>query len=191
LHATRDASGQVPYLEATLVDTTARRVLAEQLRGLPEHDHLTGAATAGLLRERLARALAGRDRATGVALLRIDLDGFHRVVELYGHLAGDRALVITAQRLRAIVRDQDLVARFGADDFAVLCQDVEPGAAERLGQRISRGLGAVVGGGIGRVAASVAVATARADDTPEDLLNRSEAVLRVVKTAGGGGWAVD
>jgi PAS domain S-box-containing protein/diguanylate cyclase (GGDEF)-like protein len=189
LTAVRDSAGTVRHLVAQLLDTTAERVLAEQLRGLQLHDPLTTAATADLLRDRLGAALAD-PRRTGVAVLRVDLDRFRRLAEDRGHVAADRVLVLTVQRLREVVRESDLVARLGGDDFAVLCAGVDHEHLERLAQRAARALTGSVGG-IGPLSASIGVGTARPDDGVEDVLNRAEAALSVVKLSGGAGWAVD
>ena len=118
LTAERDSGSQMRHLVAQLVDTTAERVLTEQLRGLDLHDRLTTAATADLLRERLDAALADPSRP-GVALMRVDLDGFRRLNDARGQVVGDRVLVVAVERLRAAAREGDLVARLGGDDFAV------------------------------------------------------------------------
>ena len=189
LTAVRDAGSRVRHLVAQLVDTTAERVLAEQLRGLDLHDPLTTAATAELLRDRLDAVLAD-PRRRAVALMRVDLDAFRRLNDARGHVAADRVLVTTVQRLRAHAREGDLVARLGGDDFALLCVGLDHAHAERLAQKVSRGLSGAVGG-VGPVTVSIGVATARDGDEAADVLNRAEAALSVVKSSGGAGWAVD
>jgi diguanylate cyclase (GGDEF)-like protein/PAS domain S-box-containing protein len=189
LDAVRDGTGAIRYLVARLVDLTAERVLGEQLRRLDEHDPLTAVGTAAVLDGRLAACLAD-PRQRRLALVRLDLDGFRRLNEVRGRLAGDTVLVVTAQRLVAAVREADLVARIGADEFAVLCPGVDRDYVERLGQRISRALTCSVTG-VGHVSVSVGVVTARPGDGPPDVLARAEAALSVVRRTGGGGWAVD
>jgi diguanylate cyclase (GGDEF)-like protein/PAS domain S-box-containing protein len=180
---------QVRHLVAQLVDTTAERVLAEQLRGPDLHDPLTTAATAELLRERLDAALED-PRRPAVALMRVDLDRFRQLNDVRGQVAADRVLVVTVQRLRTAARETDLVARLGGDDFAVLCVGVDHAHVERFAQKVSRSLSGSIGG-IGPVTASIGVATARPGDGSDDVLNRAAAALSVVKRSGGSGWAVD
>jgi diguanylate cyclase (GGDEF)-like protein/PAS domain S-box-containing protein len=189
LTAVRDVGPRVRHLIVQLVDTTAERVLAEQLRGPDLHDALTTAATADLLRERLDTALVD-PRHPGVALMRVDLDGFRRLNDARGHDAADRVLVVTVQRLRAAAPENNLVARLGGDDFAMLCVGVDHARVARLAQKVSRALSGSLGG-VGPVTASVGVATARPGDGTDDVLNRAEAALSVVKRSGGAGWAVD
>jgi diguanylate cyclase (GGDEF)-like protein len=93
----------------------------EQLRHQAFHDSLTGVANRALLRDRLAAALARRDR-TGrpLVLLFIDVDGFKQVNDDFGHAAGDAVLRNVASRLLHCVRAEDTVARLGGDEFGVL-----------------------------------------------------------------------
>ncbi len=98
---------------------------ARRLFQLATHDPLTGLANRYLLEQRLERALA-RSRRTGSAgaLVFIDLDGFKRCNDLWGHAAGDRILITVAERLSMAVRATDTVARFGGDEFVVVLEDV-------------------------------------------------------------------
>jgi diguanylate cyclase (GGDEF)-like protein/PAS domain S-box-containing protein len=189
LSAVRNRTGAVRELLATIVDLTAQRVFGERLRGLDRHDPLTATGTPEVLRDRMTGYLAD-PRVTRLALVRADLDGFRRLNEVKGRRACDTALVVTADRLRQAVREADLVARIGADEFAVLCPGVDRRYVERLGQRINRALTGTVPG-LGSVGASVGVATARPGDSAQDVLARAEAAMSVVRRSGGGGWAVD
>ncbi len=90
-------------------------------------DPLTGLGNRSALRRRL-------DAATGdVTLVAIDLDGFKPVNDVHGHATGDEVLQVVAERLRSVVREDDLVVRFGGDEFAVVLADDAPEeAAGRL-----------------------------------------------------------
>jgi diguanylate cyclase (GGDEF)-like protein len=103
------------------------------------HDVLTKLPNRELLMDRLTVALARLGRqGTAVGVLFIDLDGFKEVNDLYGHDVGDELLITVADRLRREVRDGDTVARFGGDEFVVLCEDlVRIEAAEPLARRLA------------------------------------------------------
>lgn len=109
---------------------------ARRLFLLATHDPLTGLANRYLLEQRLERAVA-RSRRTGAggALIFIDLDGFKRCNDLWGHAAGDRILVAIADRLTTAVRATDTVARFGGDEFVVVLEDVS--RPEHLGEIVA------------------------------------------------------
>jgi diguanylate cyclase (GGDEF)-like protein/PAS domain S-box-containing protein len=88
------------------------------------HCPLTRLPTRPLLDDRLAHALDRTRRGGGeVALLMIDLDRFKEVNDVWGHAAGDAVLRIVGARLAAAVRSSDTVARYGGDEFVVLCED--------------------------------------------------------------------
>ena len=116
-----------------------RAVLARHLERAAITDHKTGLLTAAAWHTRAERELA-RPAAAPSAVLVIDLDHFKQVNDRHGHLAGDSVLVAVAEGLRAEVRDQDLVGRFGGEEFVVLLAGVDvsadgtdvPAIAERM-----------------------------------------------------------
>lgn len=102
------------------------------------HDALTGLPNRGLFHEQLEQACAhARQNGQTLALMFIDLDKFKHVNDSLGHAAGDELLIQVAQRLRACVRDGDLLARLGGDEFtAVLCQLADQDTGIQIAQRI-------------------------------------------------------
>ncbi len=106
-------------------DITRRKAAEEGLSRLAKYDQLTGLSNRGLMVHRLQQALA-RCRRTGSfgALLFIDLDRFKDVNDSFGHLLGDQLLTGIAERLRQLIRTEDLAARFGGDEFVLLLEDV-------------------------------------------------------------------
>lgn len=106
----------------------ARQALHEQERQLEHranHDALTGLANQMLLEDRITHAIArARRHNTGLAVLRVDLDGFKPVNDTFGDAVGDALLVAIAARLRALVRGEDTVARLGADEFVLVLESV-------------------------------------------------------------------
>jgi diguanylate cyclase (GGDEF)-like protein len=114
--------GHVLRLE-DLVTTRTRGLEAanQQLRHLATHDALTGLPNRVLLDDRLQQAIAHADRDTrSFALLVCDLDRFKLINDSLGHRAGDELLQEVAQRLTALVRPSDTVARFGGDEFVLI-----------------------------------------------------------------------
>ncbi|MGB8329473.1 MAG: EAL domain-containing protein [Polyangiales bacterium] len=96
-----------------------------ELVRLAHFDQLTSLPNRTLLRERVDHALARALRSgSGVAALILDMDRFKEINDMLGHDIGDKLLIEAARRIRASVRDQDTVARLGADEFAVILEGV-------------------------------------------------------------------
>jgi len=100
-------------------------------------DFLTGWHNKRYLHTRLKEELARAQRRGGtVACLMVDLDHFKKVNDTYGHLVGDQVLREIAQRIDGEIRDSDVAARFGGDEFAILMPDTDATQAQKLAQRV-------------------------------------------------------
>jgi diguanylate cyclase (GGDEF)-like protein len=109
-----------------------------RLTHLVSHDQLTGLANRSLLIRQMRAALAATrgDLPCGLVLLYVDLDGFKRINDTWGHAAGDHVLKTVAGRLLEVTRAGDTVARIGGDEFVVLCLDVPRAGISTMGQRV-------------------------------------------------------
>lgn len=161
------------------------------LRSRATSDTLTGLANRLVFVDRLKTALANRRQdSTQVAVLFLDLDDFKGVNDSLGHQCGDRMLVELAQRLQTVVRRGDVVARFGGDEFGVLCQhlavdeatDVALGLAGRILTAIAAPF--YLDGRPLALTASVGVALTENHDDPENLLRRADTAMYRAKARG-------
>jgi diguanylate cyclase (GGDEF)-like protein/PAS domain S-box-containing protein len=140
--AVRDELGQVRYFVSQMHDVTARRRVEAELARQALHDPLTGLPNRALFLDRLAHALARlRRHGDTVSVLFVDLDRFKLVNDGLGHAAGDALLLSATERMSATVREDDTLARFGGDEFTVLCEGPRQdavGLAERLLAELAR-----------------------------------------------------
>jgi diguanylate cyclase (GGDEF)-like protein len=161
----------------------ARRIAAEhRVRELAYQDGLTGLPNRRQFDEALRAAIAAPPRAGashGVFLL--DLNGFKQVNDVHGHGVGDEVLMVVAQRLRSAMRNGDMVARFGGDEFAILAEHLAgPEAATNVALRVIEALDSVIvaGGAIHRVSVGIGVALVPADaTTSEEALRKADVAL--------------
>ncbi|MDN7124917.1 EAL domain-containing protein [Pseudidiomarina sp. 1APP75-32.1] len=118
----RDGGEKVTHFIGLLSDITERVTRQEELEYLAKHDVLTHLPNRNALEECLAKCLAqdGAGDPCEVAVLFIDLDGFKPINDSLGHAVGDRILVETAERLKAQMAPEDLLARFGGDEFVAV-----------------------------------------------------------------------
>jgi diguanylate cyclase (GGDEF)-like protein len=120
--AARTGDGVV--LSAT--DVTVHHATTAELSHRLLHDPLTSLPNRVLLLERLSQAAHRLERQGGeLAVLFLDVDRFKEVNDTRGHAAGDRLLVALADRLRAVLRPSDTIARFAGDEFVIVCEDVD------------------------------------------------------------------
>jgi len=136
-----DANGET-YFVAMLRETAKYKQAEEALQWQASHDGLTKLPNRAALMERLNNALSRTSRSGGdIAVLFIDLDDFKLINDSYGHSVGDQLLVTMGERLLKAVRAGDTVARFGGDEFVVLCERLEnESAASFLAERINNEL---------------------------------------------------
>ena len=160
-----------------------------QARQLAHHDALTGLCNRrGFLERALPLHAASNRDGTQLALLLIDIDHFKAINDRHGHDAGDRALVAVADRLRALSRPDDIVARWGGEEFLLLLPDMPIPIAHDFAERLRASLAAVAvalaDGGEVRLTASIGLAGGTASTSFDGLLREADAALYAAKQAG-------
>jgi diguanylate cyclase (GGDEF)-like protein len=176
-----------------LRDVTAERRLQRDLAYRASHDEVTGMINSRTWTETLTRHEdRRRELGRGIGAIFIDLDNFKEVNDRYGHAIGDRVLAETGRRIRECVRNGDLAARVGGDEFAVLLLglntvDEARAAAQRVAQALAQPVRAdtvlIECGG------SVGLAYSEGEEQLEDLVRHADTALYSAKARGKGQWA--
>jgi diguanylate cyclase len=155
-------------------------------------DPLTGLPSRLLFLNRLGAALERLQRRPGryVAVLFLDLDRFKVINDSLGHPAGDQLILAVAERLRQSVRRHETIARFGGDEFAVLCEDLSDeqdaiAVAERLLKSFGPPFQLAHGEAVSTASIGIAVGV-RPEQDPDELIRDADAAMYRAKQAGGG-----
>jgi diguanylate cyclase (GGDEF)-like protein/PAS domain S-box-containing protein len=186
----------VPHLTGTVRDVTRHRQAEQRLKFHATHDPLTGLPNRLHFQQRLLHVIAER-RKTGqpdYAVLFLDLDGFKVVNDSLGHAAGDRLLVVIAERLAKTLNGQALVARYGGDEFTILPQgacDTERAIA--LARRVLQLFEGSFDIGGNRVfsGASLGIVIGRSEyRSPDQVLRDADTAMYRAKASGKSGFVV-
>lgn len=185
----------VPLAEALsnqAAQAIARIRLEETLRRAAMHDEVTGLPNRRLIEEDVTRTLMHGYRA--LAVIFIDLDGFKAVNDLLGHAAGDALLREIGQRVRGVIRESDVLGRFGGDEFIAVATVDDPDDAAALADRIRAAVAEPypdLPPGLS-ITASVGVVTVGNDGAPvmDQLIRAADHAMYEAKMAGGDRVAV-
>jgi len=164
--------------------------MESELERLALYDALTGLPNRALFADRLGHVLARRGRETSTAVYFLDVDRFKRINDSLGHAAGDEVLREVAKRLDGVLRPEDTVARFGGDEFTVLCESVggvleAVSIADRLQRPLRDPL--MAGGAELRLSASIGVALVEPNEVgdAQHLIEDADAAMYRAKERGG------
>jgi diguanylate cyclase (GGDEF)-like protein/PAS domain S-box-containing protein len=184
----RDADGTVTGVLQMVTDIGDRKRFEAESSRLVLEDSLTGLASRALVMDRVSQLLARQKRENGLAaVLFLDLDNFKRVNDSLGHDAGDRLLCETARRIRAAVRPEDTVGRFGGDEFVVVLDRLD--SAEQaviVAERISdvMRVPVTIDGAEVMTTASIGVALTPANDAGSLMRDADTAMYRAKERGG-------
>ena len=155
-----------------------------QARREAKHDALSGLPNRVHMVERIEGCLAGRDRSVAAY---IDIDRFKDTNDTLGHEAGDQLIKAVAQRLSSRLRQHDFLARFGGDEFVILCASDGPETGAALAERVAQAFASpfkIKGQNI-RVTASMGLAVAPDNGaTADELMRHADIALYEAKARG-------
>ncbi|HVN56202.1 MAG TPA: MASE3 domain-containing protein [Anaerolineaceae bacterium] len=130
----KNAGGDTEYIILTGMDITDRKQAEDELRFLSSHDTLTGLYNRAYFEQEMVR-LAETDQFPASIVI-ADVDGLKAVNDAYGHLTGDKLLQRAAHILRSAFRTEDVIARMGGDEFAILLADADEAVAAHAQRRV-------------------------------------------------------
>src|SRR5690606_6059816 len=190
-----DAEGRPAGWRGVLSDITEARNAHRRLLRMAHYDSLTGLENRARFLVLLEESLANEDEREQCAVLCLDLDGFKSINDSLGHAFGDALLREVGTRLRRAVRDEDVVARIGGDEFAVLLRHcmIEADACA-IANRILQGLSepVVIGQVTTPIGVSIGIAPVashpEASAGAEQLMVAADLALYAAKAAGKGTW---
>ena len=186
-----DAERTAIELGARLAAVAVHRARdAEQLAHAATHDTVTNLPNRRLFLERLRQAVARQDRgAAPPSVLFVDLDRFKQVNDRAGHAAGDEVLRLLGARLQSVIRPTDVVARFGGDEFAVLCDETSDDEAISVSERLLAAICEPIelDGRRHHLSASIGIATGRSNIGHDALVRRADVAMYRAKSLGSGG----
>jgi diguanylate cyclase (GGDEF)-like protein/PAS domain S-box-containing protein len=185
------SAGDVAFAQAlanVLGDAFEHQLTEDDIRHRALHDPLTGLPNRALFMDRLQQAIERlRRRTSATAILFLDVDRFKLVNDSLGHEIGDELLAAAAPRLKQALRSSDTVARFGADEFAILLDEIggERDAIE-MAQRVAAVFTRpfVLAGNEHFVTTSIGIALACGGERAEDLIRDADAAMHRAKERG-------
>jgi diguanylate cyclase (GGDEF)-like protein/PAS domain S-box-containing protein len=184
----RDDDGRPLSWVGQFLDITARREQEAALRHMADHDELTGLLNRRAFHQSLEQHIArGRRYGATGAIVMLDLEGVKRVNDTLGHQAGDDLIAGCGQTLRGRLRESDLLARLGGDEYAVLLPVGGRSDAEVVADAL---VTAVRERDEPKVTVSAGVALIDAETgSADDLLVSADRAMYTVKRGGGDGYA--
>jgi len=191
ISALRDSTDEIEKFIAIFSDISSRKAAESQIKHLAYFDSLTSLANRASFMNQIMKLVHNSEiEQPSFGLMYIDLDGFKRINDLYGHAAGDFVLKEAAQRMILEVRDIDVIARLGGDEFAILVRSAHfeselMAIANRLQLAMQKPF--VIDGQVETVGASIGVLLYPDDAGDADtLLRRADDAMYVAKTEGKG-----
>ncbi len=180
----RGADGKITGAIIVNHDITERKRFEEQLRGLAEHDPLTGAYNRRFLYEFLETEIQrARRYGTPLSLVMFDIDHFKQINDRYGHQAGDRMLAGLAEAVREELRSVDRLARYGGEEFLVLAPGTDRAQAVVLAERLRVRIGSSRFDSFPPITCSFGVCQFQ-DENTDALIRRVDDLLYKAKESG-------
>lgn len=180
-----DNNGNISSFVSTGKDVTERMLLEEKLEKLAATDKLTNIPNRLKFDEVLRYSV---DRAkrykVSLSVVLFDIDFFKKVNDTYGHLCGDIVLKMIAKIGKDAIRESDLIARWGGEEFIILLPDIQDSEAYVLAERLRHSIESYIFEEVGQVTVSFGVTKFTENDSSESFINRADNALYLAKENG-------
>lgn len=182
-------AGKVIQIIGLQEDVTKQKATQEKIKYLANYDELTGLPSLRLGKDRLKQAILSAQRhKLDMAVLFVDLDGFKKVNDQYGHAAGDSVLKEVSERMVSILRSTDTVARIGGDEFMVILTNLKSlNAVNKVSAKMIELISAPfnINTNTMNIGASIGIATSPSDGySSSELIKKADKAMYYVKHSG-------
>ncbi|WP_083651477.1 sensor domain-containing diguanylate cyclase [Vreelandella massiliensis] len=182
--AVPDADGEVRHFVSVFHDIAERKRMEHELENQATRDHLTGAYNRRAFDTALSQCMSDAVHAhQPFVLLMFDIDHFKRVNDNYGHDRGDEILQQLAVCIKGCLRDSDILARWGGEEFAILLRNTQQAGGETFAQRIGQRVRSRLFSGH-TITISIGVAQYSVGEAQDALVNRVDQALYAAKHQG-------
>ena len=181
----RDEGGRIVGAIVVNHDITERKHFEERLRGMAEHDPLTNTFDRRSLFRSLNTELdRARRYGTPLSLIMFDIDHFKEINDQFGHSAGDTVLIAIAGIVSKILRSVDQLARFGGEEFLVICPGIGVAQATRVAERLRSAIAAAKFDTLPKITCSFGVCTFAGDEDSDTFIRRVDQRMYDAKQSG-------
>jgi diguanylate cyclase (GGDEF)-like protein/PAS domain S-box-containing protein len=184
---TFDSNGELIELDGIITDISEQKVNEEQMTYLAYHDYLTGLPNRRMFKNELS-ALIEKSVLLGTefALMYLDIDGFKRINDTFGHLIGDKLLSKISSKLKKCIDEQDLICRMGGDEFSVLLRNLKERDPVTIAQKIITALEEpfLIDGYELYITTSIGIAPFQKLDNTKTVYKKADMALYRAKTTG-------
>ncbi|MEM7053945.1 MAG: GGDEF domain-containing protein, partial [Pseudomonadota bacterium] len=180
-----DTSGIPVRVSGVLVDISDRKRLEDQLVELATTDDLTGLYNRGHGSELLDRELTRAKRSDQpLSLILMDVDHFKSINDEFGHAVGDQVLVKISESLQNRIREVDIAARWGGEEFVIILPDTRLDDAKTIAGELQKGIRSLAKPDGNHLSMSMGVTQYRTDESVSGLLKRADQLLYTAKNTG-------
>jgi diguanylate cyclase (GGDEF)-like protein len=168
-----------------IYEVKQREKVEEKLRVLSTTDELTGAYNRRAFNEYLGANIGRAKRYKALlSICLLDIDNFKNINDSYGHDVGDLALKALVRIVKESIRQEDIVARWGGEEFTILLPETGKDAALQLAERLRKNIAVNDFPKVGRITVSIGLAELQVDDTSDTLVKRADLALYQAKDSG-------